>query len=68
MRVATKGQVAIPQVIRERLGITPATEVDFIEENGRVYLGPREKKEIAWNMKHPNQHAVCVVQNLRARE
>jgi len=38
MRVTTKGQVTIPQYIREKLGITPAVEVDFIEEKGRVYL------------------------------
>ena len=38
MKVTIKGQVTIPQFIREKLGITPATEVDFIEENDRVYL------------------------------
>ncbi len=38
MRVTTKGQVTIPQHIREKLGITPAVEVDFIEEKGRIYL------------------------------
>ncbi len=38
MKVTIKGQVTIPQIIREKLGITPATEVDFIEEKGRVYL------------------------------
>lgn len=38
MRVTTKGQVTIPQPIRKKLGITPAVEVDFIEEKGRVYL------------------------------
>ncbi|MCP4665740.1 MAG: AbrB/MazE/SpoVT family DNA-binding domain-containing protein [Deltaproteobacteria bacterium] len=38
MRVTTKGQVTIPQHIREKLGITPATEVDFLEQKGRVYL------------------------------
>ena len=38
MRVTTKGQVTIPQNIREKLGIFPATEIDFIEEHGRVYL------------------------------
>lgn len=38
MKVTTKGQVTIPQTIREKLGIMPATEVDFIEEKGRVYL------------------------------
>ena len=38
MRVTTKGQVTIPQNIREKLGITPTTEVDFVEEKGRVFL------------------------------
>ncbi|MBN1848280.1 MAG: AbrB/MazE/SpoVT family DNA-binding domain-containing protein [Deltaproteobacteria bacterium] len=38
MRVTTKGQVTIPQEIREKLGITPTVEIDFIEEKGRVYL------------------------------
>jgi AbrB family looped-hinge helix DNA binding protein len=48
MRVITKGQVTIPRKIREKLGIVPATEVDCVEENGRVYLvknaGPVTRK------------------------
>jgi len=47
MRVTTKGQVTIPQNIREKLGITPATEVDFVEEKGRVYLVKRKGKKAA---------------------
>jgi len=47
MRVTTKGQVTIPQNIREKLGITPATEVDFIEEKGRVFLVKRKGKKAA---------------------
>ncbi len=38
MRVTSKGQVTIPQMIREKLGIIPGSEVDFLEKNGRVYL------------------------------
>ena len=47
MRVTTKGQVTIPQEIREKLGISPATEIDFIEEKGRVYLVKRKGENIA---------------------
>jgi AbrB family looped-hinge helix DNA binding protein len=47
MRVTTKGQVTIPLNIREKLGITPAAEVDFVEENGRVYLVKRREKDVA---------------------
>ena len=38
MRVTTKGQVTIPQPIREKLGIVPSSEVDFVEEEGKVYI------------------------------
>lgn len=38
MRVTTKGQVTIPQNVRETLGIAPKTEVQFIEENGKFYI------------------------------
>lgn len=38
MRVTSKGQVTIPRKVRERLGIAPETEVDFVEENGKFYL------------------------------
>lgn len=35
MRVTSKGQVTIPQRVRERLGITPGSEVDFrLDEAG----------------------------------
>ncbi len=37
MRVTTKGQVTIPQHIRDKMMITPSTEIDFVEESGRVY-------------------------------
>ncbi len=45
MRVTTKGQVTIPQHIREKLGITPAVEVDFVEEKGRVYLIKKKERK-----------------------
>ncbi|NJM96638.1 MAG: AbrB/MazE/SpoVT family DNA-binding domain-containing protein [Phormidesmis sp. RL_2_1] len=38
MRVTTKGQVTIPRKVREILGITAETEVEFVEENGKFYL------------------------------
>lgn len=38
MRVTTKGQVTIPKNIREMMGISPETEIDFCEEDGRFYL------------------------------
>jgi AbrB family looped-hinge helix DNA binding protein len=38
MKITIKGQVTIPQRVREKLGLHPHSEVDFVEENDRVYL------------------------------
>lgn len=38
MRITSKGQVTIPQEIREKLGFHPNTEVEFVVERGRVFL------------------------------
>jgi len=38
MRVTSKGQVTIPQSIREKMGITPSTEIDFKEEGAKIYI------------------------------
>lgn len=36
--VAERGQVTIPKEIRERLGITPKTVLEFREEKGRMIV------------------------------
>lgn len=38
MKITTKGQVTIPQEIRERLGLLPHTEVDFEIQGDAVVL------------------------------
>lgn len=34
--VAERGQITIPKVLREQLGIRPGTILEFTEENGRL--------------------------------
>ncbi len=38
MRITSKGQVTIPQAVREQAGLLPNTEVEFILENGSVTI------------------------------
>ncbi len=38
MRITSKGQVTIPKEIREKLGLLPHTEVDFVLEGNSVRL------------------------------
>ncbi len=42
MRVTIKGQVTIPQHIRELAGIRPNTEVEFYYQDGKVWLTQAE--------------------------
>ena len=41
MRVTEKGQVTIPKPIRDRLGIRPGSEVEFVERDEIVVLENR---------------------------
>jgi antitoxin PrlF len=52
MKVTIKGQVTIPKDVREKLEIQPLSEVEFVEEQGRVFLvkkkpGKRDTKMFA---------------------
>ncbi len=38
MRITSKGQVTIPQDVREQAGLLPHTEVEFVVENNSVRI------------------------------
>ena len=38
MRITSKGQVTIPQLVREQAGLLPHTEVDFVVERDGVRI------------------------------
>jgi AbrB family looped-hinge helix DNA binding protein len=46
MRITTKGQVTIPQAIRDELGLLPNTEVtfDIVDGEARLRKAPRSGK------------------------
>lgn len=43
--VDSKGRVVLPQEIRERLGLTPGSEVEIHEADGTVVLEPENDPE-----------------------
>lgn len=43
--VDTKGRIVIPQELRERLGITPGTDVEVRTEDGKVVVEPEDDPE-----------------------
>lgn len=57
MRITSKGQVTIPQAIREELGLLPNTDVEFSVERGRAVLRPTSG---------PTGRGARIVQHLKA--
>jgi AbrB family looped-hinge helix DNA binding protein len=54
MRVTSKGQVTIPQKVRQQLGITPGSEVDFqLDDRGArlIRVSDGAGKELAARMR-----------------
>jgi len=42
VRISERGQVTIPKDIRDRFGLTPDSEVEFVVRDGRIELVRRE--------------------------
>lgn len=41
-KVDSKGRIVLPQELRERLGLSPGTEVEVRESNGRAVVEPED--------------------------
>ncbi len=39
-KITTKGQVTIPQQVREYLGLREGDQIEFVNENGRMHVRP----------------------------
>jgi AbrB family looped-hinge helix DNA binding protein len=46
MRITSKGQVTIPQEIRERAGLLPHTEVEFVYDGKTVRIVRADRKKM----------------------
>ena len=44
MKVTVKGQITIPISLRERFGLNPGTEVEFVANEGVLQVRPRKRK------------------------
>jgi len=41
-KIDSKGRIVLPQEVRENLGITPGTEVEIHEEDGKAVVEPED--------------------------
>lgn len=44
-KVDSKGRIVLPKEVRERLGITPGSEVEIHEEDGKAVVEPEDDPE-----------------------
>jgi AbrB family looped-hinge helix DNA binding protein len=44
-KLDSKGRIVLPQEVRERLGITPGTEVEVREEDGKAVVEPEDNPD-----------------------
>ena len=58
MRITSKGQVTIPQELRERLGLLPGTEVTFVAEGNTLRVVREEG---------PHSRGRALVERLRGK-
>ena len=65
--VAERGQVTIPKALRERLGITPKTVLDFHEEDGLSLRargsGPGRKDEAMFDDTRTKREGITLASN-----
>lgn len=47
MRITSKGQVTIPQEIRQQMGLLPHTEVEFVIKGNTVQIVKVDKPDVS---------------------
>ena len=47
MKITVKGQVTIPLALRERFGLKPGTEVEFVASEAGLQVKPRQPRRQA---------------------
>ena len=43
-KITSKGQITLPKQVRDRLGLGPGDEVEFVEEDSRFVLTKKVRK------------------------
>ncbi|HPD15663.1 MAG TPA: AbrB/MazE/SpoVT family DNA-binding domain-containing protein [Planctomycetota bacterium] len=62
-RLSTKGQLVIPKVIRDRLGVHPGDRVDFVvQDNGDIVIRPAtvDVRELEGMLYRPGRRPVSI--------
>jgi len=61
-KITSKGQITLPKEVRERHGLKPGDRVEFVEEGGRTWVRPRNRRavELAGILHRPGMRAATI--------
>ena len=45
-KITTKGQITLPKDVRDRHGLKPGDRVEFVEEDGKTWVKPRNIRAV----------------------
>ncbi len=45
-RITSQGQITVPKAVRDRLGLKPGDDVEFVDRDGEIVLFPRRRRSI----------------------
>jgi AbrB family looped-hinge helix DNA binding protein len=45
-KITTKGQITLPKDVRDRHGLKPGDRVEFVEEDGKTWVRPRNIRAV----------------------
>jgi AbrB family looped-hinge helix DNA binding protein len=71
-KVTSKGQITIPKLVRDKLGISEGTEIQFEEKDGIFYIKKYLKKSpfdrwVGFLSKHKSKGTDRIIEELRGR-
>ncbi|WP_309085036.1 AbrB/MazE/SpoVT family DNA-binding domain-containing protein [Chelativorans sp.] len=45
-KITAKGQITVPKEVRDRHGLKPGDRIEFVEENGKTWVRPRNRRAV----------------------
>jgi len=71
-KITSKGQITIPQTVRQRLGVKPGDKVEFIEINNKFFLKKKVEqspfaKYLGYLQKKQGENPDTIVKKLRGQ-
>lgn len=61
-KITSKGQITLPKELRQRLNVKEGDEIEFVEENGKTWVRPRnvDIMDLAGMLHRPGMRPISI--------